>query len=71
MVLVGLRIYRDPEKLSKYLQKQDERGCYEGFSSTQDIWVPLYAPQVALFESKTGKVRKIEEEDTEGNDDAF
>jgi hypothetical protein len=34
MVLIGLRIYRDPEKLSKYLVKQDERGSYEGFSST-------------------------------------
>ena len=73
MIRVGFRIYKDPENLPKnqYMVKTDERGTYEGFASTYDEWVPLFSPKVAKFGHKTGKIAKVEDEDMEGNDDAY
>ena len=61
LVKVGFRIYRDKENTIK----RDEHGTYEGFSSKCDTYIPWYSPKVQPFLSKTGKMKRWQDEELE------
>lgn len=49
MAYIGYRVYVENAS------KQDEHGCYEGWSCKFDEWVPLYSPRIQPFLTKTPK----------------
>ena len=50
IVNVGFRLYKEQETSST---RKDEFGVYDGWSKTQDEWIPWYSPRVAPFMTKS------------------